>query len=162
MQSLDSCKIDATEVIRRITFCQDTDEAASAFRIAHLKRCGHLVEILKDSSNLPPSLADLKDGFYFEWSAHYPHQNVVSSAGSRATAVYMGEGSSDAQIDEVARRSAENLHRTSADVHASLRAKQRLAIWFRKNNAIVLNDPHRYVKIDQPGDMSEFDIGREA
>jgi|SRR5579859_211624 len=161
VQSLDSCRIDATEVIRRITFCQDTNEDATTFRIDHLKRCGYLLEILKDASKLPPSLEDLKDGVHFEWTAASPHQNVISATGNRATAIYMGEGSSTGQIDKVSRRAAENLHRTSRDGRESLRAKQRLAVWFRQGDTIVLNDPNRYVKIDQTGDISEFDIGRE-
>lgn len=162
VRSLDSCMLDATEIIRRITFCQDTNEEATAFRIERLRRCGHLFEILKDSNNLPPSLADLQDGFQFEWSAGSPHQNVTSAGGSKATAIYMGEGSNSSQVDEVSRIAAENLHRASGNTGESLRAKQRLAVWFRKDNAIALNDSHRYTKIDQTGDMSEFDIGRES
>lgn len=62
----------------------------------------------------------------------------------------------------MSRIAAENLHRASGNTGESLRAKQRLAVWFRKDNAIALNDSHRYTKIDQTGDMSEFDIGRES
>jgi hypothetical protein len=162
VRSLDSCMIDATEIIRRITFCQDTSEEATAFRIERLRRCGHLFEILKDSNNLPPSLADLKGGFQFDWFAESPHQNVTSAGGSRATAIYMGEGSNSSQVDKVSRVAAEHLHRASGNAGESLRAKQRLAVWFRKDNAITLNDPHRYAKIDQTGEISEFDIGRES
>ena len=37
--NLDSFAIDASEVIRRMTFCQDTDDGASKFRVSRLKRC---------------------------------------------------------------------------------------------------------------------------
>jgi hypothetical protein len=121
-----------------------------------------LFEILKDSNNLPPSLADLKEGFQFDWFPESPHQNVTSAGGSRATAIYMGEGSNPSQVDKVSRIAAEHLHRASGNAAESLRAKQRLAVWFRKDNAIALNDPHRYAKIDQTGEISEFDIGRES
>jgi hypothetical protein len=40
-------------------------------------------------------------------------------------------------------------------------ARQRLAVWFRENQEVTLCDPHRYTQIDQTGDSSEFDIGRE-
>ncbi len=63
VRRLDSCVIDASEVIRRITFCQDTDNHARGFRVARLKRCGHLWAILKTNNRLPPALADLKEGF---------------------------------------------------------------------------------------------------
>jgi hypothetical protein len=159
---LDSCIIEASEVIRRITFCQDPTEDASEFRIERLKRCGHLFDILRDASKLPPSLVDLKDGVQLTWSVAFPHQNVMSPAGNRATAIYMGEGHSEVQIDRVTKRAAENLHRSSANAEESLRTKQRLAVWFRRDNTIVLNDPYRYAKIDQTGTASEFDIGRET
>jgi hypothetical protein len=158
---LDSCVIDASEVIRRITFCQDTDEHACQFRVARLKRCGHLWDILKSSDRLPPALADLKDGFRLEWSPAFPHQNAISATGQRATLIYMGEDVNHTQIEATAKRVAEYLHRRFTDSKESLSAKQRIAIWFRENNEIALWDPNRYVKIDQTGDTSEFDIGRE-
>lgn len=162
VRQLDSCVIDASEVIHRITFCQDTDPVACDFRVARLKRCGHLWDILKTEGRLPPALADLKDSFRLEWSPASPHQNAISDKGQRATVIYMGEESSAAKIEETARKVAEYLHRGFTDPKESLSARQRLAIWFRENQEITLYEPHRYVKIDQTGDTSEFDIGRET
>ena len=159
---LDSCVIDASEVIRRITFCQDTDEHACEFRVARLKRCGRLWDILTMDDRLPPALADLKDGFRLEWSPTFPHQNAISANGQRATVIYMGEESSATQIEETAKTVAENLRRAFPDPDENLLARQRLAVWFRENEEISLCDPHRYVKIDQTGSTSEFDIGRET
>jgi len=162
VRQLDSCVIDASEVIRRLTFCQDTDQDAGEFRVRRLKRCAHLWDILKTDDRLPPALADLRNGFCLEWSAAYPHQNAMSANGQRATVIYMGEEASDRQIEATAKTIAEFLHRTAATPNEGLSARQRLAVWFRRDNGeIDCYDPHRYAKIDQTGDTSEYDIGRE-
>ena len=161
LEQLDSCVIEASEVIRRLTFCQDPDQHASESRISRLRRCGRLWEILHKNDLLPPSLADLADGFTFAWSLSSPHQNVLSSAGKCATALYMGEDSNVTHIEATAKKLAEYLHRGTSDIYESLCAKQRLAVYYRQGDEIVLYDPHRYVKIDQTGEVSEFDIGRE-
>ena len=159
---LDSCVIDMSEVICRLTFCQDTSRSANAFRIARLKRCGRLWNILDSGNSLPPALADFKQGFHLEWSEKSPHQNAISASGERATVIYMGEEANEAQVEAIAKMVAEYLHRTSPDADQSLAAKQRLAVWFRDDNGeIALHDHHRYVRIDQPRNTSEFDIGRE-
>jgi len=162
VRQLDSCVIDASEVIRRITFCQDTDNRACGFRVARLKRCGHLWDILKTNDSLPPALADLKEGFRLEWSPDYPHQNAIAvTTGRRATVIYMGDEANHTQIEATAKRVAEFLHRGCTDPRMSRAARQRLAVWFRENEEIVPLDPNRYVKFDEAGDTSEFDIGRE-
>ncbi len=63
VQKLDSCVIGTSEVICRITFCQDTDEHAREFRVSRLRRCGHLWDILHMGGKLPPALSDLAQGF---------------------------------------------------------------------------------------------------
>jgi len=161
VRQLDSCAIDLSEVIRRITFCQDTNEDARDFRVARLRRCAHLWDILKTDEKLPTALEDLKQGFSFEWSKEFPHQNAISSTGQRATAIYMGEECSVERVKEVARTAAEYLHRSVTDPKESLSIRQRLAVWFRENGEITLCDPHRYLQIDQTGNTSEFDIGKE-
>ena len=162
LDRLDSCVIDSTEVIHRITFCQDTEESARDFRIARLRRCGYLWGILTTHQLLPPSLADFKDGFRLEWSADFPHQNSASLKNRRATVIYMGEEPSADQVEATAKRAAEFLNRAFADPDMSHDARQRLAVWFRDANGFVLYDPHRLLKYDQPGNCSEFDIGRET
>jgi len=162
VRQLDSCVIDTSEVIRRLTFCQDTDQEASEFRIRRLRRCAHLWDILKTDDRLPPALADLKNGFSLEWSPDYPHQNAIATNGQRATVIYMGEEASEGQIEATAKTVAEFLHRTAANANEALSARQRLAVWFRRDNGTIdCYDTHRYAKIDQTGDASEFDIGRE-
>jgi hypothetical protein len=161
LQNLDSCAIEASEVIRRMTFCQDRDGQAAQFRIARLKLFGRLTAILNTAANLPPSLNDFADGFDFDWSPHAPHQNARTDRGVRATVIYMGEQVSRDNVEAVRKRLAEFLQRGAA-ADEGLTAKQRLAIWFQENGQLHLFEPNSYVKIDQSADTSEFDIGREA
>jgi hypothetical protein len=161
ISNLDSCIIESSEVIRRLTFCQDTDQSAADFRISHLLRLRHLWRILQ-TEDLSPALNDFEGGFSLNWSHEFPHQNARSADGQRATLVYMGEDSYVEQVEETVKKIADYLFRTAPDADQSRFAQQRLAVWFRdENGEIELYDPHRYVKIDQTGEFSEFDIGRE-
>jgi len=162
VRHLDSCAIESSEIIRRITFCQDTDVSASRFRIRRLKRCGNLWRCLETDAQLQPALADIAAGFSLGWSPEHPHQNVISSAGKRATVIYMGEDASDREIDATFRRAADYLRRSSHDPDSVVTNRQRLAVLYRRNGAIKLWEEYRYVKIDRPGDTSEVDIGRET
>lgn len=161
VQFLDSCVIDSSEVILRVTFAQDTDEQAVRFRTSRLRRCGRLWDILR-MEDLPPALLDLKDSFNFQWSQNSPHQNIISESGKRATVIYMGEDCSAAQIEATEKHVANFIHKSSSDVDQSLLARQRLHLWFRDASGVIVSYKlHRYVKIDQTGDKSQFDIGRE-
>jgi len=162
VRNLDSCAIDSSEVIRRLTFCQDDDEGAHQFRVARLKQCGHLWKILTTGNQLPPALSEFNEGCRLDWSPEHPHQNVVSAKGQRATAIYFGENASETRIEATQKRVASYLHRTTSDPDESHSARQRIVIWFRNEDGeITVFDPHRYVKIDQVASHSDLDIGRE-
>lgn len=162
VRRLDSCAIDASEVIRRITFCQDTDRLAHDFRVARLRRCGNLWNILKTDVCLPPALADLKGDFRLEWVSDCPHQNVISAGGQRATVIYMGEEADETEIEAVAKRAAEYLNRGFSNPDESHDARQRLAVWYRdQSGEIKQHGLHSYTKYNRPGNVSEYDIGRE-
>jgi hypothetical protein len=162
VQHLDSCCIDSTEVIQRITFCQDTDSRAQEFRIARLKRCSHLWEILTRKERLPPALMDLSGGVQLAWHSHSPHQNVLSQEGGRATAVYMGEECDPAHADATAMRLADFLQRQFRNPNDSHNARQRLAVWYRDGDEIVPVDSDRYLRFDRPGTASELDYARDS
>lgn len=162
VRKMDSFVIDTSEVIHRITFCQDTDEDAREFRVVRLKRCGCLWEILTAGDSLPPALSDFKDGFTLEWVHNSPHQNAVSDNGQHATVIYMGEESSDSQVEATAIRAAEYLRRGFPDPDESRSAIQRIAVWYRKGNEIALYDCHRHVQIDRTGEASELDVRRQS
>jgi hypothetical protein len=161
VRRLDSCVISESETILRITFCQDNEGQAPEFRVARMRRCRNLWDILTTEDCLPPALADFKDGFRLEWSQDFPHQNAISAKNQRATVIYMGEEASDEQIEATVKNIAEKLRRSFPNTDESQSAKQRLAVWYRENGVPILFDPHRYVNIDQADDVSEFDIGRE-
>jgi hypothetical protein len=161
VRKLDSCSISKTEIIRRITFCQDTHQEAADFRLERLRRCGDLWDILTTEANLPASLlGDFPQGFTLGWADQFPHQNAMSAAGRRATVIYMGEGYNLERVRQIKKRAASFLQR-SVNEPDSIAARQRLAVWFRDGGVIKLCDPHQYVQIDQPGDASELDISRE-
>lgn len=163
VRQMDSCRIGASEIIFRLTFCQDTDQSACDFRTARLRHCRHLWDILHSGNAIPPALEDLKIGFKLNWSPDYPHQNAIAAGGKRATVVYMGEEANFTQVEVTAKRLAEFLQRTFSDPDESLEARQRLAVWYRDDNAhIVSYGVHKYARIDKTGDRSEFDIGRSG
>jgi len=158
---LDSCVIDSSEIILRITFAQDTHTKAMRFRTARLRRCSRLWEII-NSEDLPPALSDLKSGFGFRWSLDSPHQNVKSTSGKHATVIYMGEECSLTHIEATEKRIANFLHRSFSDIDQSLSAQQRFHIWYRdETGALILYDPLRNVNFAQTGERSPVDIGRE-
>lgn len=162
-QNLDSCVINSTEVIKRITFAQDSHPEAQEFRTARLRRCHRMWGIINTAAYLPPALSDLNDGFIFQWVPNYPQQNVIARNGNRATVVYMGDDCNAQQAEDTLRKLADYLSRSSTNPDQSLSARQRLAVWFRDDaNNIVQYDPQRYVKIDKADDTSEFDIGRDS
>jgi len=161
VSKLDSCVIDANEIIFRLTFCQDSEPEACDFRTARLRRCRRLWEILKDDSNLPAALDDLSTGFTFDWKPQSPHQNIISNEGTTATVVYMGEDVSIEQVDAVKKTLEELLHRGSGGPSQSIEALQRLAVWYRDDDSkIVVHRPYAYTQIDMTGDRSALDIGR--
>ncbi len=156
-RKLDSCGIDLSEVIRRMTFCQDTDAVGRDFRNRRLRRCSRLWDILKNET-LPPAIRDLKDGFKLDWA---PHQNVVSTTGRRATAVYMGEEAGDGDIEAAGKRIAEHLRKSAASEDEAIEARQRFHIWYRNpEGSLQLFDRARYLTISDPRSGSEFDIAR--
>jgi hypothetical protein len=161
VKKLDSFGIDKSEIVMRVTCCQDSHPNAKRFRVARLKRCSRLREIVATGNMLPRALADLGNGFRFEWSPDSPHQNVVSQDNRRATVIYMGEEESAAQVEATAKRAAALLHRSFSDPDESLEARQRLAVWHRNaTDAIELFDRTKYLKYDDSRSASEFDITR--
>jgi hypothetical protein len=163
VRNLDSCVIGASEVIYRITFCQDTDEKVGKFRVARLKRCGNLWDVLKTKDKLPAALSDFRQEFRFDWELDFPHQNALSASGKRATLIYMGEESGTAQVEAIYKYAAAFLQRGFSDPNESHNARQRLAVWYRGDGGkIELYSRDRFSNYSSPGDAPEFDIGRET
>jgi len=159
LKALDSCAIESTEVVRRITACQDRD--AHQFRVERLRRCRRLYRILE--SSLPPGIADLEDGFELDWDSTSPHQNVVSKNGRRATAIYLADGYSDTQVESIAKKVEEYLGQSFNHPDEIIEARQRLQVWYRDDDGNdVTFDQHPYIDFDDPKAGSPFDITRST
>jgi hypothetical protein len=160
---LDSCGIEADEIVRRITFCQDNDPKACEFRVSRLKYCAHLWTILTAPGRLPKAIADVKNGFNLDWVPEAPHQNILSHTNKRATAIYLGETVSEAQVEAVAKKAAEYLGQHFTEPDQIVEARQRLHVWYRNaSGEIVPFAPERYLRFDSPRVGSEFDIARDT
>ncbi|AXE62808.1 hypothetical protein BBF93_00225 [Hyphomonas sp. CACIAM 19H1] len=161
VKQLDSCAIDQNEFIRRMTFCQDTDQTAVSFRSHRLKLCGHLVTTVQ-TTTLPPALADLSAGFELKWRPDHPHQNAFAAGGDAATVIYMGETATDADMRKTRDRLSEFLRRSIPDPQKALQSRQRLTIWYRDGlGQLQIFEPHTMTTIDDPKTSSPLDFARE-
>jgi hypothetical protein len=113
--------------------------------------------------SLPPALEDLKTGFHFEWVSVSPHQNVVSQAGRRATAIYLADEHSGPDIQRIFDIVADHLGRFFSNPDEIIDARQRLLVWYRNQDGDdVIYGPHRYVGYSDPRSDSPFDITRST
>jgi len=160
LNELDSCTITLSEVVNRVTACQDTDADASLFRTRRLRTAHRIVSLLRAAR--PPALDDLKEGFTFVWSDKSPHTNIVSAGNKRATAIYLGDDHTLDSVREIAAKAADHIGQWEKDEDAIVTGKQRLIVWYRNEQGQDIPfDPNRYVGYDQTHTDSPFDIGRE-
>jgi hypothetical protein len=160
---LDSFRTGPTEVIQRITFCQDDAPEAVRFRAARLRRCAHLFRLLEAAGPLPPSLADMREGASFTWSHSKPHQNMISADGRLATIIYLGEEATESDVECVSNKVAEYISRSFVTHDEVLAAHQRLHVWYRNDTGEIASyDFSRYVRYDEPRTESPFDITRDT
>jgi hypothetical protein len=162
VKKLDSCQIDKSEVVRRVTACQDTDPEAAQFRTRRLRNAHRVATALKTSP--PAALSDLQAGFKFDWSAQSPHTNIVSqdAAKRRATAIYLGDEHTMESVEEIAAKAADHIGQWEKTADGIVEAKQRLAVWFRDGQGNdVQFGRHRYTGYDEPHTDSPVDIGRD-
>jgi len=158
---LDSCVIERTEVIKRMTFCQDNSPDAAEFRTRRFRRIKDMVRILKNE-RLPAFLSDFKGGFTLDWSSAHPQQNAKSSSGQYATVIYMGEDASMPVIEQAYVNAADNLHKTSRNADESTALKQRLALWYRDDGQLKIFREHHFTDIDKPSGVSEVEFTRSG
>lgn len=159
LNKLDSCCVDASEVVRRMTVCQDPD--GQQFRSQRFRMLGRLYAIL--TGTLPASIADLAVGFGIEWSSASPHQNVTSHNGKRATSIYVSDSRSAEEASNIEQMTSDYLGQTFTDPDQIVEARQRLHVWYRnaEGNDVTVN-PQPYVEFDEPRTDSPFDIGRQG
>jgi hypothetical protein len=158
-KKLDSCLIGTTEVMRRITACQDTDEEARQYRTKRLHAARWVASLLRHA--IPIALADLEAGFRFDWSSLSPHTNIVSNAGRRATAIYLGDDHTPETAYNVAAKAADHIGEWETNPNAIIEGRQRLQVWYRdKHGNDVSCNLDRYVLYDETHTESPFDITR--
>jgi hypothetical protein len=157
---LDSCIISASEIVLRITACQDTEDEARLFRTRRLRTSHRVAALLR--TQLPAAIDDLRAGFKFDWSPQSPHTNVVSSAsGRRATAIYLGDEHTADSAQAFAATAAEYIGRWESTANSIIEGKQRLHVWYRNDQGHdVPCDPYQYVQYDETHTESPFDITR--
>ena len=155
---LDSFSIGQSELINRITFCQDSAVDATQFRVRRLSRCAQLWAILHTPEELPEVLKANANGFVLDWTNAAPHQNLLYGGGERATAMYLGEDSNETTIKRKYKNARERI-RLSMDEEAADHAKLRVVLWYRDTDGMVQRcwDPP---VIDRQRGESEYDIGR--
>lgn len=162
-KQLDSCALDADEVVCRVTFAQDTHEKAQEFRTSRLRHFSQLWDILGTHHALPPALADFKDGIRLVWSKRAPHQNIISGSEKRATAIYVGNLASVEKAEEVFQQASYRLERDFLEADARSTAKQRLVVWYHNMaNQLTHHNSHAFVQFDQPDNVSEVAINRPS
>jgi hypothetical protein len=155
---LDSCSIAADEVIKRITFCQDSDPAATAFRSARLVRLANLWDILSDAEKRPAALKVLGDEFALTWSPDMPHVNIATPDKKHFTAIYLGEDVTYEQAEDIVRLIADYIGRDSVEPAKALEQQERVAVWIRKGGQPVVVGPEIFSPIDKATPRSQFDI----
>ena len=155
---LDSFLLDQSELIKRLTFCQDSHLDATQFRVSRLRRCAQLWVILHTPDAIPDVLKADANGFLFDWKRGEPHQNLLLAGGERATVMYLGEDSDDATIDRMYKNARERIRRFM-DEEAGDRAKHRVVLWYRDTDGAL---QRRWAPpvIDRQRGESEYDIGR--
>ena len=155
---LDSFLLGQSELINRITFCQDSHPDAAQFRVRRLRRCAHLWNILQTTHRLPEPLKAGENGFVLDWAADAPHQNLLCAGGERATAMYLSEDSDDATIERTYKTARERIRLSMGEEEAD-HAKHRVVLWYRDTNGEL---QRRWAPpvIDRQRGESEHDIGR--
>ena len=76
---LDSCAIDSSEIIKRLTFCHDTESSAASFRRARMRAYQRTIRFVHEFR--PPALSDFDGIFQFDWNRDSPHNNLISPRG---------------------------------------------------------------------------------
>jgi hypothetical protein len=160
LQKLDSCMIGPSEIVRRVTACQDTEPEAMQFRTKRMITSHRVASLLKNQ--LPAALVDLQDDFRIDWSVGSPHTNVVSiTSGRRATAIYLGDDYNIDGAKAVKATVAEYIGRASSDPDVIIEGRQRLHVWYRDAAGLDIQcDPFKYTQYDEGHTDSPVDITR--
>ncbi|MCF5544454.1 hypothetical protein [Pseudomonas salomonii] len=122
---LEACKLDESEIVRRVTLVLDRDVAAAQARESSMKKVASLNNILA-TKKLPRQIHDLGGGdARIMWRADVPHVNVFKDGKHPALVAYLGMDPSPETIQNVSDAAYELLRRENNDNH-----KHRIAVCF--------------------------------
>jgi hypothetical protein len=89
--NIDSCQMQADEVVLRITVAQDTAAKASDFRYGRLTRIAQLRHDIINTPRWPAQVDGMSTGATIAWSMASPHFNVMTADGKPTLIVHLGE-----------------------------------------------------------------------
>lgn len=107
--NVDSMKLCPEEIVRRMTFTQDS--SGDQFRSARLGAARAVANLRSTGYSWPGEVAFLRSGFQMRWSQDFPNRNVEALDGSRklATVIYAGQLGDPTQIERLEQRARQTL-----------------------------------------------------
>lgn len=110
-KEIDSFRIGSDEVVKRVTFAQDTHADAVSFRHARLESAAELRHLLNTKADWPPQLAGLSKDSLIHWSANDPHFNVRTNDGRPSLIVNLGNAPEPRLLENTASKFVELLRK---------------------------------------------------
>lgn len=125
-KEVDSCRIGADEVVKRVTVAQDNHAEAISFRHARIELAAELRHLLNTKGDWPPQLAGVAKDSLIYWSANDPHFNVRTSDGHPSLIVNLGYAPEPRRLENTASKFVELLRKAGG------RYKDRLCIVYHR------------------------------
>ena len=125
-KEVDSCRIGADEVVKRVTVAQDNHADAVSFRYARIESAAELRHLLDTKTDWPPQLAGVAKDSLIHWSANDPHFNVRTSDGRPSLIVNLGNAPEPRRLENTASKFVELLRKDGS------RHKDRLCIVYSR------------------------------
>lgn len=145
-KNIDSCQIEANEVVNRVTVVQDTAETAHEFRHNRFTPLMTIHNELMNQTNWPPQISDVNSHSEIFWVKSKPNFNVLTADSKPTLIVYLGESPSSTRLEN-----------TVAMLYTLLRREdtpyqRRLCVAHRENGRIVFAPISAMTRIDDPTD----------
>jgi len=99
LKNIDSFRIDADEIVRRVTVAQDPSDIAVNFRHARLEVIANIRHELDVRPAWPPQISGTDSGAQIRWDAQTGNFNIRSAHGQPALICYLGEAPSPRELE---------------------------------------------------------------
>ena len=165
---LGAMQVARPESIRRVTVAQEPDPESNGrvFRRLRLERAQAALTLLGTGVPWPGGVAELEQGFAFEWKASDPHRNVTATeSGKPATVIFLGDESDDTAVEaafnfasqHVRRKALINADEAGTDPQlAAEQAGSRVCVIYRRNHILAAKGPSQHY--NRSPDTSMVDI----